>query len=309
MYINSKKWTAFANSVQGYAHKKTNLINQDSFHYHLDIDNNIFVAILSDGAGSAVNSKIGSSFCCLNIGQEIKKLGLDLCKKRYIDNEVEQGIKDIIKNHLDSFNAFDAPIKTFHHTLSAVLITPFGGLIVRVGDSPIVVVTHHDFHQNQGFSAELLAKNTVFDEDKLHGYANQTTFLTSPKWESSIEIDRLPENAIAIFLMSDGAGSLFVSNNKLFVPSIDELFSRLNKNTSEPHEVLQDFLNLPEANEITGDDKTFIGLVPDFWLHSKGKKKNLAHNLLTEAAVQSLLVIDSSSLDVNGGKKNDATPF
>lgn len=276
---------AVASSIQGYSHKKKNIPNQDTFSYLYNNTHQIFVAVVSDGAGSAKNAKLGSSWCCQNITQNLMDIAVSVIERRISISWYIEKIMLAIGNHIDFLSNMEDEIKSFHHTMSAVIFSPMGGKIIQIGDSPVIVITNEDIESD----AYTLENSICFDEFKESEYANITTFLTSPNWREKIRVSDLPQNASAIFLMSDGAGSLFVPRKKLHTPAMLEIFRRF-KEEEEPLDViLNNFFDMDEVHERTGDDKTLVAYFPRCWIgkaeySSSYQSHNISEQVLSHAS-------------------------
>lgn len=261
--MNDISMVAIASSVRGYAHKKNNIPNQDTFSYLINEKYNIFIAIVSDGAGSATNAKLGSSFCCYNLNLALMDVAINFLENNISDQQYEENILLKVDNHVNFLNKLNEDIKTFHHTMSAVIFSPNGGKVIQIGDSPIIVTNRLNEDKED---IPNLSKSVVFNEEKQEGYANLTHFLTSENWRDSLKICDLPKTTTAIFLMSDGAGTVFAPRGVLHAPAMLELLRRFNTYKKPLNETLNEFLDMKEINSKTADDKTMIAYFPKKWI-------------------------------------------
>lgn len=268
-----------ASSVQGYSHIQNNIPNQDSYYYVEDKQRDITVIIVSDGAGSAKNAKLGSSLCCANLAKSLLLITQEMVEELKINKEKSKVFKNkivqCITQHIDLLSDLGDDIKSFNHTLSAIIYTPLGGQIIQIGDSPVVVIKKSfDLFSNQ---LEMDFDNIqVFDEKKTGEYANQTTFLTNSEWFNKLRWASLSSQDVqAILVMTDGTGSLLIGKNEqreknLSLPTFTELVRRF-KNHEYLDVALTSLLSEKEANKITGDDKTLVIYFPQMWIDKTPK--------------------------------------
>lgn len=273
---------AVAGSVQGYAHKKNHIPNQDTFSYLINEKYNLFVAVVSDGAGSASNAKLGSSFCCYNLNQALLNVAIDFLESGISNQQYEENILLNIDRHVDFLNNLNEDVKTFHHTMSAVIFSPNGGKIIQIGDSPIIITNRVEDEDKEDMPN--LSKSVVFNEEKQEGYANLTHFLTSENWRDNLKIYDLPKATTAVFLMSDGAGAVFTPRGSLHAPAMLELLRRFKAYEKPINETLNEFLDMKEINGKTADDKTIIAYFPKKWignyvLSSQYASNNISKNI------------------------------
>ena len=300
------KMVAVAASAQGYAHKKKNVENQDSFAYQIhegyykyqtkegyyeEQPYQLLVAVVSDGAGSAKYAKSGSSLCVQYLTQHLMQLAVDtidgkLSSERYLPN-----IKHIISEHLQYFNQVkDA--KQFNHTINIVVYSPtLGGKIIQIGDSPSVVV-----YSNQAdFSL-----SAIFDEEKKGEYANQTVFSTHKNWEQHLRIEELPpQQPLALFLMTDGPAAYLFEKEKMPLSEVPQyiqtLMNSLGQGTYVPYYQLKavqkallnacKYANLHSLKKIA-DEIGAIDKINPIWLQEFLSKINIQHQKLANGTIE-----------------------
>lgn len=260
-----------AASVPGYSHIKNNIPNQDSYSYVEDKESGITVIVVSDGAGSSKNSKLGSGLCCDFLTGELLK-----ATKQTISSKnprmLNTKIIESIGKHLEYIASLPDGISSYHHTLSAVIFSPYGGKIIQIGDSPIIHIKKHNCSNNT-FDSTILTDTNIYNEEKSE-YANQTVFLTTHSdWFKYLRMYSFSsEDTSAILVMSDGAGSIFIDKpkNKIYSPAFMELLKRF-REYEYLDLALKEFLSLKEIDSITGDDKTLVALFPRKWINKEIK--------------------------------------
>lgn len=287
--MNDVPMLVVAGSAQGSAHKQSNLPNQDTFSYLINEQENIFVAIVSDGAGSAKNAKLGSSFCCHILTEALMNIAIIGIKDKAPHEWYTEQIAQKVREYLDFLGGLGEDIKSFHHTMSAVIISPIGSKAIQIGDSPIIIIT------NDGTATvdnnPDLTQSLVIDEQKTGEYVNYTNFLTSSNWEKYLKILELPNNILAAFLMSDGAGSVFTSRKKLHAPAMLELIRRFRDYQKPIDVVLDDFLNMKELNSKTSDDKTLVVYIPKKWVsNSDFSELYQTHNISEDIRIENITI-------------------
>lgn len=209
-YPKQGEWVVVGASVKGNGHIQSNMPCQDNNKFEL-LGKGWGVAIVSDGAGSAAHSDMGSKVVVerglVHFKNLIEKEGwmeknilpsdAEWLQKSYfvlktIRNEVEMVAK---KNNVD--------VKSLSATCLAVVFSPMGLLVVHVGDGRMGCKT---------MSGEWKAIMTPHKGEE----ANQTLFLVSDFWNIPNYVQSgvlVPESLVvkepveAFALMSDGCES------------------------------------------------------------------------------------------------------
>lgn len=209
-YPKQGEWVVVGASVKGNGHIQSNMPCQDNNKFEL-LGKGWGVAVVSDGAGSAAHSDMGSKVVVergvVHFKNLIEKEGwieknilpsdAEWLQKSYfvlktIRNEVEMVAK---KNNVD--------VKSLSATCLAVVFSPMGLLVVHVGDGRMGCKT---------MSGEWKAIMTPHKGEE----ANQTLFLVSDFWNIPNYVQSgvlVPESLVvkepveAFALMSDGCES------------------------------------------------------------------------------------------------------
>jgi len=258
---------AFGFSARGRGHIKKSILNQDSFQILYDESSSVYVAVVSDGAGSAKNSQIGSSTCADFLAKKLLDIGINFVTKKLANNQLNEKIDLSIIQLREKLDPTGKSLRGYHHTLSAVLMSPLGGVIIQIGDSPIIVTKQNDNGDQNSISDinRLLEENNIYDEEKGE-YANETHFVTQVDWKKNLKVTPLPKGFDAVFLMTDGAASAYISKGKLYLPSMSKTLAEICNSPSNACEIVESYLTHPDLDSITSDDKTFVGIVPLTWL-------------------------------------------
>lgn len=266
----TQPWLTGAASQRGTGHVKLDLPNQDAFKVKSSSDGNIIAAVVSDGAGSAPKSQHGSSLCVeimvdvlLFIGEQHPD---QLRAAASGDLKAQKSIQDSVANGLQQvrtqLEAKEGPLQEYHHTFTGAVLTPAGGFLAQIGDSPGLVA---NYAVRGGGSVDFFAQTVIHLPEKGE-YANETCFVTQSDWLKNLHLAPIPRG-VALLLMSDGTGELAISRGSVFRPFIAVLMSRLLQATSseDRDKIIREGLADPRADEITADDKTLVVICHSDW--------------------------------------------
>lgn len=199
------EWIVVGESVIGKSHIQMNIECQDN-HFFEKLNDNWYLAVVADGAGSAKKSSIGSR---LVAKLSVKKAyGEILSTKKWFTNGEfpdEEEWKSISKEALKkiykalvnyTINRNDTALKELACTVIVALVRPDGILVSHIGDG------RAGYKNNTG---EWKAMITPFSGEE----ANSTVFITSDIWSKKvidqyIESRVIKENITAFTLLSDG---------------------------------------------------------------------------------------------------------
>lgn len=288
VYTNkaTSRLSLYGMSIQGKGHINDNTPCQDFHHIEIiDANNNIGIAAVSDGAGSAKNSAIGSELICKN---SIKYLNMAIKKFRWIDiNNLpteemwQKVIREVVRLVQVDLNLkakeMECDVRSLAGTFILLFFTPQKSYFAHVGDGRAAVKT------TDGWQAIL----TPHKGEE----ANQTVFITNEILNpSNLKISgvSVPETVVinspikAYILMSDGCeDGLWIKNrkeilndgdfryiplNKPFEPAIETLVQVLQdkRYTDKTEDVLFQFIDRYNDNlKLEIDDKTIVlGFLP-----------------------------------------------
>ncbi|TAE70062.1 MAG: protein phosphatase 2C domain-containing protein [Bacteroidetes bacterium] len=195
-------WFSVGRSIIGKSHIKNNIPCQD--FCHLEMINDLWgIAIVCDGAGSAINSHIGSEF----VAKESAKIFKSIFLKEQLEKNKELLPNDIwqelakkglyqVKQNLDNFAKNEGyQVESLACTIILAIYSPFGILVTHIGDGRAGFLTHN----NEWKSMIIPWKGEE---------PNQTVFITSAIWNENvdnyIESRIIKEQPFAFTLMSDG---------------------------------------------------------------------------------------------------------
>lgn len=279
---NIKNWLIVGASTTGKSHLKNNTPCQDN-HYCDYISKEIGwgIAICSDGAGSALNSQIGSGFVCKELYENIKLKLKSYTEKNILPNDSqwkEIGY-DCLKKTSESLKEFALKNNLEYSSLActaiAIVFTPHALLSLHVGDG------RAGYCNSQG---EWLSIITPHKGEE----SNQTIFITSPTWQKEHTFKMsdvlVPETRIvtdkikAFTILTDGCETHSFDCSKLnqsdqkwhdpntpsekFYNKLTEQLSEMHKNKGTQNQINDNWIKFLESGtnglKEESDDKTML---------------------------------------------------
>ncbi len=247
-------WRVVSASVCGTSHEKTDIHCQDACRWAL-VDDEILVAAVADGAGSAVHSDVGSAVATRAAVQKLSGgcvLPADPWDRCGWESAMTDAFEAAVMAVEAEANERVVPVQELACTLMLVAATPRVTVAVTVGDGAVVV---------EDCQGDLLALTTPS-----HGeYLNETEFLTR-KFTRTAQgrFWPVPPRHVAVF--TDGLQMLGLRMPEAtpHPPFFRPLFDFVNKaiDPDQAREELEAFLRSPRVRLRTDDDVTL--LVADF---------------------------------------------
>jgi hypothetical protein len=253
---SSAGWRYASASVVGTSHLKTETVCQDSHACVVITDDNqrpVLIAIVSDGAGSAKASQIGSALACdtiANCVSEYVERGGTLCEISRDDcaRWVTEFARAIENRALEDGNAS----RDYACTLLGAIVGEEHAVFFQIGDGALVVSDSEG--SNYGY---------VFWPDRGE-YENTTYFATEKNAVEQLQFDSVRRCVTEIALFSDGLQRLAL-NYQLSTahdPFFKGLFPAVRSQPEGKSEILCEslvqFLGSERVNARTDDDKTLI---------------------------------------------------
>lgn len=252
----SDSWKYVYASVAGTSHTKSGTDCQDSCTCSVFFCNGlpIFIGVVADGAGSALNSKIGASIACDLFLNEIRTL----CESGGSIEEITRSfIEDCIasfQNHIKAVAEADGKTsRDYACTFLSCVIGKEYSVFAQIGDGAIVVSSEDEptdyrwvFWPQQG------------------EYANQTFFITDDDAINKMEYIEIRRKIDEVALFSDGLQGITLNYEKklahtpFFSPSFAWLRPFAEGHLENLSHSLELYFNSPIINEKTDDDKTLI---------------------------------------------------
>ncbi len=250
-------WKYGLASVCGTSHAKTGAPLQDASRAEVILDAadaSIFVAVASDGAGSAAQAQIGSQLACDLFLADVKSYFA-------CGGSVTQLSPEFIGWWIDRFQqAVRQQIEATPHNLSdyactflAAAIGPECAVYFQLGDGAIVEATHEDS-----------ASYAIVCWPQQGEYANTTNFLTDADAKEKCVVAQHNYAVDEVALFTDGIQNLVLDYRQktAHAPFFTPLFSWLRPRpagfSEELSQALAVYLHSEKFNARTDDDKTLI---------------------------------------------------
>jgi hypothetical protein len=243
-------WKVFAASVQGKSHIDLGLPCQDAHAF--EVRETWLVAVVCDGAGSALHSQRGAAFT----SQQIVKRLIERVETASLDQARSElaAIVTSVRDELSAIAATEAlSVELFASTLVGVVAGPEQGFLFHIGDGAGII-------ELGGEEASLLISAPENGE-----YANETYFLTDERWPEHLRIIEFKGTPACIGLMSDGPMPFVMNGSRgdFSRPFIDPVTRYLLANDEATgSEALGNVLASEGTWSITGDDKTLLLAYP-----------------------------------------------
>ncbi|MBW4445675.1 MAG: protein phosphatase 2C domain-containing protein [Spirirestis rafaelensis WJT71-NPBG6] len=244
------QWRVVAASVGGTSHLKNKQLCQDAHHWQI-LPDNVLVAAVADGAGSAVSGKVGAMVA---VEAAIENISVKQFTRRTLDDEQVRSLLNdaIIAAKLaveDEAAACDKQPQDLATTLIITIATPELAAVVQIGDGMAVAKDR---------MGNLLAL-TMPDNGE---YINATTFLTSPNALDTAQMRIWREAIVNVGVLTDGLQMLALNmamgepHKPFFFPLFDFAANADDKGAAK--EQLVTFLRSDRITQRTDDDLTLI---------------------------------------------------
>jgi hypothetical protein len=242
-------WRSVYDSVAGTSHAISGIPCQDACRVVVYTcgDEESLVAVLSDGAGSAAHSHLGSQIACDTLIELIsEKLGAAECV--LTADLVAQWYERVHERLISKSGELGIELREMACTLLLAVIGATQGLVAQVGDGAIVVAADEEYE--------------VAFWPQSGEYANTTNFITGANFAEALEVRVIEKRISEVALFSDGLERLALrfADRSVHAPFLRPMFDSL-RNAVNPDSLfapLRQFLDSPAVNERTDDDKTLI---------------------------------------------------
>lgn len=245
MKTKKRKIKALATTVIGPLHEARRMPCQDYCCYNTGGRN--FVAIVSDGAGSAKFGKVGARIVCETLNDHLSNTGFDKIKETVV--HAINIAREKLKRHRLNKTKDEEGINNFAATVVGAVYYQNKGLFFHIGDGAALAFKENNL---DGFIASK-PENGLF--------SCETYFYTMSDWKENLRFTSF-EDVDAIFLMSDGVTNFAFSNdfNKIEKGFIQPIHDYLCNESLKSRAVraLNNTLNTPAAKKLNNDDKTIF---------------------------------------------------
>lgn len=245
MKKTNNKIKVVAASVCGPMHNYRKMPCQDYFKHKKGKQN--FVAVVSDGAGSAKFGKIGAKIICETVVDLLINCPFNQSKEKIVQ-AIEVARNKLLRHRLNKSKNTDG-IMDFAATLIGAVYYKGQGIFFHIGDGAGIALSDDNY------------ENFVASRPENGNFSCETFFYTMDDWKDSLRFTSF-ENAKTLFLMSDGLTNFAFAPDysrieKGFIAPINEF---LDKETSKDKAVraLNNTLNTPQAKKLNSDDKTLL---------------------------------------------------
>lgn len=245
------EWRFALASVVGASHVRLGTDSQDRAACEVLIDvagEQALIAVVADGAGSAVASSVGAQLTCdswLQLGR------LHVLNRTVADLDADAvcaWIEDL-RARIGADAEFNGLVaRDYACTLVACIATPSCSLFAQVGDGAAVVSHHANDYE------------VVFWPEQGE-YANETSFVTEKDAAQALRFQVFTERSVEIALFSDGLQRLLLhyDTQTAFAPFFKKHFQALRSRTqTETSAALSDLLSSEAVTSRTDDDTTLI---------------------------------------------------
>ncbi len=247
-------WKWISTSVRGTSHATTGQECQDN-HICIEIpaeNGPVLLAVVSDGAGSASRSAVGSGLVCNVLRDRAVEFfseqgRIDQVNPRLIASWIEMFRSEVVLHAASE----GVPDREYACTVLGVIIAADGAAMFQIGDGAIV-------YSSNSTEAYSLAFWPGRGE-----YENTTFFATQANFLEQLQFLFVPR-VIEIALLSDGLQRLALSyqDQSAHQRFFAGLFPAVRKSKcgrgEELSHALSEFLDSPKVNERTDDDKTLV---------------------------------------------------
>lgn len=251
------KWCVVAASVRGTSHEKVGQLCQDAHQWEKLLEN-VLVAAVADGAGSATLGKVGAIVASQTAVETIRaSVGARTSGSLQPLPEDEQELQLLLTNALEAAKAAveaeaiacSMTARDLATTLILVVATPELIAAAQVGDG-VAVASDREGHI------------VALTEPQRGEYINETIFLVSPNALDAVKVNLWRGATANIAVLSDGLQmlALEMANGKPHAPFFSPLFNFMAGVTDEAEakEQLVTFLRSPRILERTDDDLTLL---------------------------------------------------
>ena len=242
---NKEHIKVWATSIRGPLHRVKGLPCQD-FNCS-KVSKNKLVAVVSDGAGSALHSKIGAKVVCetlcdILIRSDIKNIRQNVVKAINVARD------KLIFHKLNKSKTSDDLIN-FAATLVGVFYHKGQGVFFHIGDGAGIAFSHGKYD------------DFIISEPENGAFSCETYFYTMDDWQDCLRFTEFT-NMDRIMLMTDGVTGFVFSDDfykirhKFLVPIVQYLEKEPRKTYAL--KALENTLNDRQAQRINADDKTIL---------------------------------------------------
>ncbi len=249
-----------ATKITGGLHLAKQKPCQDFYQYACS--GNKLVAVVSDGAGSAVYGKIGAKIICETLVNVLINTPLKNTKEAVV-KAINMARARLIIHRLNKSKS-EREILNFSATIVGVVYHKNRGIFFHIGDGAGIAV--HNVKNDKIVNDENAASSRQKVKYTLSRPANgsfscETYFYTMKNWADCLRFTPI-EKAEALFLMTDGVTNFALSDDMCelkngFIEPINQ-YLKNEQNKTKALKALNNTLDTKQARKLNSDDKTFL---------------------------------------------------
>lgn len=260
--VSAARWKAIGASVLGVSHTAHGVPCQD-FHIiekiRLPSEQELLLAAVSDGAGSAQHSEIGARVACSAVIAAARRY---FEEGGSLSNASEAIVSGWFTEAADAVAVAAeqraADLGDFAATLLFAAVDDDRAAFAQVGDGAVVATDAVD---------EEVSFNLVLQPTRGE-YANETVFITSRGWRDEMQYRLFDATILDVALMSDGVEKLAIDFRRrrphgpffsmIFRPIWADMANQDEEGITNIRQGLESFLASEVVNRRTDDDKTIV---------------------------------------------------
>lgn len=244
-------WRILHDSAAGTSHEAAGTPCQDSCDARATqpAEEEFLILACADGAGSASLSDVGSALACRRfVEAACAELQGGTSLAALDESAVARWVKAVRRALQVEADARGIVVRELACTLLTAVVGESAALFAQVGDGAIIV------GEMGGYSPVFWPQNGE--------YANTTHFVTDAGWEAALQKRRWRGRLEEVALLTDGLQMLALnfSTRSVHAAFFAPFFGALR--AAEAHDELRvplrQFLNSPQVNARTDDDKTLL---------------------------------------------------
>jgi len=242
----------YAASAIGKSHIDGGIPCQDAFA--LNAIDDILIAAVCDGAGSAALSDVGSNLVASTLfsaiadqyraGEAMHLLDVDAFKSKI------EGMVGVARASLESLaQSENRMLGDYSATLVGVVTSASQGYFFHIGDGLAIA------------QCETSGQGNIISLPENGEYANETYFITGTEWAAHLRVTPIGNAINMVALMSDGAMPFVMSkgNADFYRPFIDPVAGYLETVSEvDGSKPLEGTLSDVRTHQITSDDKALL---------------------------------------------------
>ena len=241
------RWKIISASVTGTSHQASEQPCQDSNCHRVVED--VLVAVVADGAGSASLSQEGSTVASqAAVDKACELLSSEVKSPEEILVPAFSAAVDAVKSRAESRKK---PLRDFATTLIVTVCMPDRTIVGQVGDGASVAML------------EGSGEYRLLVQPERGEYINETQFITSRSWRESLRLVQYDESVEFLAMFTDGLEHLSLVSAAGYAPHVP-FFNPLLSWTKEQvcdeaaHKTLRSFLKSPKITSRADDDLTLL---------------------------------------------------